>query len=327
MSVMRRAKKLSRIERLEIEILLGKRYTCRRIAKALGRSPNTVSYEVEINGGRNGYDAKNADQYARTRRKDARYQWKKIEHQRELRAYVIEGLKRHWNPDEIAGTMRREHLPFSVSKTAIYEWLRSVWGQRYCPLLYSGRYRRRRRRPKALRVMIPNRVDLSQRSMGANRRTRYGHTEIDAIMGKKGTPGGLSVLSERKTRLVLARKVWSMSPFEHLIVQGEMLGELIAKSVTFDNGMENREHETLGIPTFFCAPYSSWQKGGVENANKMLRRYFPKGTDFSHISQTEVDSAVSLINQKPRKSLGYQSAFDVARNAGIIKSESVLIRG
>ena len=101
-------------------------------------------------------------------------------------------------------------------------------------------------------------------------------------------------------------------------------------SVTFDNGIENKQHKTLGVPTFFCEPYSSWQKGGVENANKMIRRYFPKGTNFRTISQKAVDRAVALINNKPRKILEYKTALEVSRACGMMKSikmPGVLIGG
>jgi IS30 family transposase len=84
-------------------------------------------------------------------------------------------------------------------------------------------------------------------------------------------------------------------------------------------------HEELDIPSFFCDPYSSWQKGSIEHANKMIRRYFPKGTDFRSVSQGEVDHVVFIINNKPRKILGYRSSLEVARAAGIINDTSVLI--
>ena len=325
---MKKAKKLSRSERLEIEILLGKGYSFRKVAKALGRSRNTIAYEVGLSGGRMKYNALLANQYARTRLKDRRRQWSKIESDPHLRRYIIEGLEAHWNPDEIAGSMRRESQPFYASKTAIYEWLWSVWGQRYCRLLYSGRYNVRKQKRKGKKTLIPNRIGITSRFKGADHRTRYGHFEEDTMAGRKGTPGGLKVTQERKSRFVLAGKVRSMRPEEHTRASQKLRKGVCTKSITFDNGIENRDHETLGVPTFFCRPYASWQKGGVENANKMLRRYFPKGTDFRDVNPAEIDWAVHLINQKPRKILGYRSAFDVASKAGvIIKRESVLIRG
>jgi IS30 family transposase len=109
---MEKRSKLKKSERDEIEILLEKGYSLREIARALNRSPNTISYEIRENGGRMGYRARNAHQYARTRAKDKRWQWSKIEHDSALRAYIISGLHAHWNPDEISGTMRGDRQPF-----------------------------------------------------------------------------------------------------------------------------------------------------------------------------------------------------------------------
>src|SRR3989344_1760490 len=100
--------------------------------------------------------------YARTRKKDTRREWSKIEHNQELKTYMIEGLEKHWNPDEISGRMKKEKKPWYASKTAIYEWLRSVEGQRYCVHLYSKRYHKKKRLKKTERVMIPNRVSKNK---------------------------------------------------------------------------------------------------------------------------------------------------------------------
>lgn len=324
---MRNATKLAKSERSEIEILLRKGYSQRRIASVLGRSPNTISYEIKTNGGTNGYKASNAHIYACQHLKSRRLQYSKIESNNELKAYLIEGLRNHWNPDEIAGSMKTEKKPFYVSKTAIYEWLYSSRGQQYCKYLYTKRYTKKKRPPKKRsRDMIPNRTSINKRSVGADNRSRYGHTEIDTIVGKRGTKGGLSVLSERKSRLLAVQKVASMSCIEHVHIHKKMMSKLTVKSITFDNGIENKDHKRLAVPTYFCDPYSSWQKGGVENANKMIRRYFPKKTDFQSVSQKEVDHIVSIINNKPRKILGYRSALAIAKRAGIIR-DSVLIEG
>ena len=315
---------------MEIKILLDKGYSCRAISRSMVRSHNTVSYEVSTNGGMDGYDPYNADIYARTRKKDTRREWSKIEHNEEMKVYIIEGLRKHWNPDEISGRMKLEKKPWYASKTAIYEWLWSVYGQQYCIHLYSKRYHKKKRIKKTERVMIPNRVGIDKRPNGANNRTEVGNWERDTIVSRKGCSGGLSTGSERVSRLIDATKVKSMSTFEHMEAIRKQQKRYLTLSETFDNGIEGKAHETLGIPTYFCEPYSSWQKGSVENANKMIRYFFPKGTNFRTISQKKVDEAVSFINNKPRKNLGYKTALEVARHCGIInsiKSESVLIEG
>lgn len=324
---MKKGKKdLSRAERLEIAILLGRGYSSREIALALGRGKSTINYEVAQNQVRGHYDPRKAQEKARLRKRMRRLAWSKLEQFPALKRLVIAKLEQHWNPDEIAGWLKRQGGQF-VSKTAIYDWLRTSRGVRYCRHLYFKRQRVKKRRPKAKRVMIPNRVPVERRFKGATNRTRYGHCEVDTMVSKKGTPGGLKTAVERKSRLALAGKVLSMKPSEHTVVLDQLFVPIKVKSTTFDNGPENREHEELKLPTFFCDPYSSWQKGAIENINKMLRRYFPKGTDFNLVSQTEIDQALDLINNKPRKILGYRSALEVARNAGIIKSESGLTLG
>jgi transposase, IS30 family len=327
---MQKKPKLKLVDRLEIKILLDKGYSFRAIGRSMDRGHNTVAYEIATNGGKNGYNPNNADQYSRTRKRDTRKEWSKIEHNRELRAYIIEKLESHWNPDEIAGNMKIEKKPWYASKTAIYDWLQSVYGQQYCTLLYSKRYYKKKQVKKTQRVMIPERVSIDKRFKGATHRTRYGHWESDTIVSRKGCKGGLSVGYERKSRLIIASKVASMSSAEHMDIIQKQVASYKTLSITFDNGTENKQHKTLGVPTFFCDPYSSWQKGGVENANKIIRRYFPKGTNFRTISQRSIDRVVSIINNKPRKILGYKTALEVSRAHGIIKSikmPTVLIGG
>ena len=319
------------VDRLEIKILLDKGYSLRVIARSLGRSPNTISYEIEVNGGVIGYNPENANMYARTRKKNTRREWSKIEDKKygEMRDYIIKGLGKHWNPDEISGRMKKEKKPWYASKTAIYEWLWSVYGQQYCVHLYSQRYHKKKHVKKTERVMIPNRVSIDHRPQTINDRSEAGHWERDTIVSRKGCSGGVSTGVERVSRFIDATKVISMSTFEHMDAVEKQKKKYLTLSETFDNGIENKAYESLGIPSYFCEPYSSWEKGGVENANKMIRRYFPKGTNFRKVSQKKVDEAVTLINNKPRKILGYKTALEVARECGIIKtlSVSVLIEG
>jgi transposase, IS30 family len=317
-------------ERLEAGILLEKGYSMRAISKALKRGHNTVSYEVRRNSVSGEYDPHKAEAKARLRKRMRRFQWKKINQVKELREYVISGLKAGWNPDEISGRMKLRKKGFYVSKTAIYDWLYTGRGQPYCKYLYSKRYRRKPRKQKpAKRVMIPNRVGIERRMAGADNRTRYGHVEADTLVSGKRerSRAAVSVICERKSRLIDARKLSSLRPKENTLAIKDMMRGRNVKSATFDNGVENRDHESLEISTFFCEAYSSWQKGGVENANKMLRRYFPKGMDLRRISEKRLAEAVERINNKPRRILGYMKAKEVAVQSGYIKSGSVLIEG
>lgn len=300
-------------------ILLKKDYSFREIAEALGRSHNTISYEIEKNSVNGEYDPIKANAKARLRKRMSKFQWKKIEENKELKQYIVFRLKKGWSPDEISGRMRKEKQPFYVSKTAIYEWLRSNRGQRYCRYLYSRRcYKKKREENKTIRVMIPGKASIDKRFSGANNRTRYGHWEKDALVSRKGDKSSLAVALERKSRLIVAQKTETMSPVEHIKTVKTMFNGLMVKSVSFDNGIENKNHQELDLPTFFCDPYSSWQKGGVENGNKMIRRYLPKKTNLSEVSQDFIDHIVSAINNKPRKILGYRTALEVARQSGVL---------
>lgn len=318
---------MTRAERLEIGILAGKGYSLRSIAKELERSPNTISYEMRRNSVRGVYVPLRADAKARVRKRMRKLQYSKIEACPARRQFIIEKLHAQWNPDEIAGFLKRTNDHRYVSKSAIYDWLRTSRGERYCTWLYSKRKRVKKRKSTVRKVLIPNRVGIERRMRGASNRTRYGHWERDSIVSKKGCAGGLATHYERKSRLIVGVKVSTMRPREHARATQRVHNETRMRSATMDNGIENRDHELFGMPTFFCDPYSSWQKGGVENANKMLRRYFPRGTDFSTVTQKDITRVCAIINSKPRKILGYRSAWETALKAHIIKKTSVLIQG
>jgi IS30 family transposase len=315
---MKKATKITRRERFDIRDMLDLEWSYRKIAIQLNRSPNSIRDEVTNNSTSGYYDPIKADAKARFRRRGTRLKWRKIEDNPAMRKHIIAKLKAHWNPDEIAGDMQTSNLPFRVSKTTIYDWLYSAWGQGYCKYLYSERYRPRKQKPKKNKTLIPNRIPLQMRPEEADERLQAGHWEGDAIVSSKSGKGGVAVTQERKSRLLAAKVIRNLKPMQYAKKIKRMLKNKVALSMTFDNGIENRNHEDIGINTYFCDPYSSWQKGGIENGNKMIRRYFPKGTDFSTIKQKQMDKVILIINRKPRRSLGYKSALAVARAEGIL---------
>lgn len=153
------------------------------------------------------YIASRAKQKAYARRRYATYQGKKIQENNQLRAFIIARLKDHWNPDEIAGFLKNNSsLGIYASKTAIYAWLHSPWGQHYCQYLSCARYRKKPRKTAAGREHITGRVGIAKRPKGATNRSRYGHWEQDAIVSSKqsGSAVCLTVLQERKSRYVYA---------------------------------------------------------------------------------------------------------------------------
>lgn len=303
-------KDLSKVERLEIAILLEKGYAKRAIARVLGRSPNTISYEIKENSVSGVYDPHKAHLKAQVRKKNRRFQYSKIEKDPRLKEVIIEKLREHWNPREIAGWIR-SNTDRVVSTATIYTWLRTSRGDRYCDLLYSGRHRIKHPKPKTKRVLIPNRIGIEERPEFVSNRLVYGHYESDTVVSKRGGSGAILVLQERQSRCVYLWKLETMKPAPCAQYLKEASDSLTIQSITFDNGIENIYHQLIGVPTYFCDPYSSWQKGGIENANKMIRRYLPKGTDLATISQEHLDFIADRINKKPRVVLGFRSAYEM----------------
>lgn len=306
---------IKKTERLDISILLGRKYSIREIASALNRDPSTISREIRNNSINGVYDPHKADHKAYVKRKYSKYQGKKINEDNELCRYIIDGLQRYWSPDEISGRMRYEKQPFYASKTAVYEWLYNSWGQYWCKYLYSQRYRpRKRRKKKTKRTLIPNRKGIELRPKQANERLVCGHYEGDTMVSgrKTGSKAALSVIYERKVKHIDAKKILTLKPRLFNQAIDYMKKKITSiKSLTLDNGIENTKYEELNIPTYFCDPYSSWQKGGVENAIKMIRRFIPKGTDIASYPDSYVKKIVIILNNKPRKSLDYKTPFEV----------------
>lgn len=290
-----------------------------RIAEILKVDPSTISREIQRNRrkyrkkknirNKNArYEADVAQHKAYARRKYAKWQGKKICKNKKLRKYIIAKLKKHWNPDEIAGRMKRDKENFYASKTAIYEWLRTADGAHWCKCLHSKRYYVKPRTGKApKKQMIPNRIGIEHRPLDATNRTRYGHFEGDTMLsGKKtGSREALAVVSERVTRYLDARKIKTLAPKRFTAAVNDMVESKKAETVSLDNGIENREHETIIVPAYFCQPYHSWEKGGVEHGIKMIRAFIPKGVDLARYSEDDVKKIIKILNGKPRKILGY----------------------
>lgn len=314
----------------------------KNIARVLGVDPSTISREIARNRRKHRkrkniknknarYEADVAEHKAYVRRKYAKYQGKKIEKDKALRRYITSRLRRYWNPDEIAGRMKETKQPFYASKTAIYEWLRSVWGQRYVPYLYSGRYYARKRKPKtATKSMIPNRTSIHERPASAE--IEYGHYEADTFVSGRKTGGraAVSVAVEMRADYIQMKKIPRMKPKLFASAVRAMGQNVVMKSATLDNGLENRDHETIGTRTFFCDPYSSWQKPHVENSIRLIRRFIPKGSDISKVSETKIARVARILNHKPRKSLGYKTPYEVMVEQNLfikIPSEKIALRG
>ena len=314
---------LTQADRDRLQALRDENTRQKEIAEILRVDPATISREIarnrrkyrkkkHIKNKNARYEAGVAHHKAYVRRKYAKYQGKKIEEYAPLRRYITSRLRRYWNPDEIAGRMKETKQPFYASKTAIYEWLRSAWGQRYVPYLYSGRYYARKRKPKtAAKSMIPNRVSIHERPASAE--TEYGHYEADTFVSGRNTrsSAACAVVVETKADYIIMKKLPGMKPKQFAGAVRNMRRVVVMKSATMDNGIENRDHKDIGTQTFFCDPYSSWQKPHVENGIRLVRRFIPKGSDIAKVPETKIARVARILNNKPRKSLRYKTPYEV----------------
>jgi len=330
-------------ERDRLQALLESGHKQAKIANVLKKDPGSISREIERNRRRRRkdgrvyygkYEASVAQLKSYIRRKYSKYQGKKINENDELREYIIAKLKKFWNPDEISGRMREDRLPFYASKTAIYEWLYSEWGQRYCCYLPSKQYRPKKRRKKTKKQIIPNRIGIEMRPKEINDNIVFGHCEADTIVsGKKtGSKAALAVVCQRKGNYLSLRKIPSLRPkvFKKAIL--DIKKTQLILSFTLDNGLENRLHEEFGVATYFCKAYCSWHKPKVENNNGLIRRFLPKGSDINDYSNEYVKMVEDILNNKPRKALGYKTPKEIMMENNLLiqlktEAEKIALRG
>jgi IS30 family transposase len=303
---------LTEDERIFLDRGLQKGFSLRAIARDLGRSASSLSREIKRNAHwKWGYLPEDAQKRYKGRQKQKKSiifndQW--------LQTFVIEKLKRLWTPHEIAGFLKNENPKHYVCAETIYAFIYSPLGRRL--RLYKFLKRKHKNRiPKGSRKKrpsgIPNLIPLSKRPESANNRSEIGHLEGDLIIN----PGGnVAVLVERALRYTWAIK----NPSKHtdIVMKGikkklDPLPEAMKKSIAYDRGTEFAHHEILTqdteMVTYFCRPHSPWEKGAVENTNGRLRRHIPKKSNISNLSQEELDRILDIMNNTPRKCLGYKT--------------------
>jgi len=307
---------LTEKERLEIAWFLTKRKSIREIAQLLGRSPNSISLEIKKNSVNGVYEPRKAELKSRTRRKHSKYQGMKIVSDLALWDYVETKLKQDWSPEQIAGRLKNvERSVKYASRGAIYKFVYSVYGRRLEKCLrYKGRERKPRRYSKV--GQLKNRSFIEKRPEIANKRLRFGDWEGDFLESNRQNKTAVIVLRERKARCSLLEKIPNKSP----VLVNQKLKEMTAvlkeiKSLTLDNDIAFRKHERLsemlGILLYFCRPYHSWEKGGVENENKLIRQYLPKGKNLGRYSDKTIRRIQERLNNRPRKCLGYKTPLEV----------------
>ena len=308
---------LKQFDRDRIEALLSAGHKQEEISKILDFDAGAISREVNKRKRKNGkYSALTAQLKARAKRLDSKHPGMKVEQYPELRKQIIEELGKHRSPDEIAGRMKREKQEPRVGANAIYKWLYSAWGQAYCPLLCTKRYHPHKQKKKTKREMIPNRISIKKRPKKGI------HAEGDLFVSptKTGSPNSGAIICVPASKLLAGTMIGNKKPAVMKMAVKSMVSNLSIDDLTFDNGIENKEHEQFGLPTYFCDPHSPWQKPHVENSIGLLRRWFiPKGTDLKNVSEEQFQDCLHILNGKYRKSLKYRSAYEVSLKRGIIQ--------
>ena len=306
---------ITKTERQEIAILWKKKYSQRSIAAALGRNVSSISREIRRRKTKGEYDPEKAHAKAVLKRQASKYQGMKIIGNSELREYIETRLREDWSPEAISGRIKKinQELKY-VSAKGIYKFIQSAYGARFLRhLAYQGRKRKPTSSPPAER--IEKRVFIDQRPKIVGKRGRFGDWEGDFIVSGRNGSGALLVLHERKARYTMIRKITKMSVEAVHGFLAEMTGGIIMNTLTLDNDIVFRKHEEmsriLGVPVYFCHPYHSWEKGGVENTNKLIRRYVPKGTDISKVSNEHILMVETKLNLRPRKCLQYKTPLEV----------------
>lgn len=293
----------------------------KEIARRLGRSLSTIGREMARNSYKGKYYVPIHAQGKADKRKSLAGKRHPLKNPRVFK-HVIKRLIRGWSPEQISGRMRLKYphdRGMRICPEAIYAFIysdgfkeRKFW--EYLP--WKRKKRKKKHGRKVHRSHIPDRVSIHLRPEVVDTREEFGHWEGDTVEGKEHKDG-VHTEAERKSRFFLAVKVGRIDSQETIKVQRCIFGKLpprARKSTTLDNGKENHYHSELkglGMDTYFADPYSSWQRGTGEYHNGLLRRYLPKGTDFSSLTQEELDDILDEINSRPRKCLGYYTPKEV----------------
>lgn len=297
-------------ERNELSILLKKGYSQRSIAAVLGKSPPSIGREIKRNTVNGEYDPLKADHKAYVKRWNSKYQGMKIVKNEWLERYIKDKLSRYWTPEEIAGRLEYEYGYSVITFTSIYKWLYTGRGQTFCNYLPSKRYYRKPRNGlKVVRTLIPNRIPIELRPNIINLRKRCGDFEADTLGVPRESVATIAGAVDRKSRYFAVKKIerigLAINAFK------EIQSSLLAHSFTFDNGVENVRHESLGISTYFCNPYSPWEKGSMENTFQRFRRFVPKKSLISKYSEQEIVDICDIMNDTPRKCLAWRTPREV----------------
>jgi transposase, IS30 family len=307
---------LTAADRGAIQVLLHKNYTLTQIAREIGFHKSTVSREIKQRSTPRGYVAWSAQLNYEAKRK--RCKQKKKLNQPKTQKYVVSKLQLGWSPEQIAGRMKLEGRKDRVCHETIYAWLyKDEWAhdeeKLYQYLRYGQKKRKKQNGRSVHRSKIPNRVSIHERPEVVNDRTEYGHWEGDSVIYPYKM--AINTINELMTGKVKFTKLKRKTAKLTAQAMSNQLKDEIALTITLDNGTEFTKHETVsqntGAQTYFCDPYSSWQRGANENANMLLRGYLPKRKNITDLTQDELEDIASELNNRPRKRLGYKTPNEV----------------
>jgi len=309
--------------RNELSALLIAKIKKKDIAKQLSKDRTTVWRELQRNGINNkrGYDSRLAKQKTKERRVIANKRFKKIENNEWLKRYIVRNTKKYWSPEQIAGRIKEkwpEQFDRHIGKDSIYEY---IYNERKDLVKYlrcqKGKYRRRygtRIREKQREELKKKRIDI--RPQIVETRERIGDWEGDTIVGKDKSH--ILTHVDRKSGYAMADKLNKGLAELTRIKTQERFNKLPKNkkhTITYDNGSTFSEHQTternIGMDIYFANAYHSWERGTNENFNGLLRQFFPKKSSFATITQEQIEKAVKLINNRPRKRLNYLTPAEV----------------
>ena len=307
-------------EREEISRGIVADLSIRSIANHLNRSPSTISREIKRNGGYDNYRATQADLSA----------WDQAQRPKRcklacnpfLGRAVATKLQLNWSPEQISGWLKIEypndennHVSHETIYRSLFIQARGVLKKELQQYLRSQRAIRRSKHASLKKDglgQITNAISISERPASVEDRAVPGHWEGDLIAGSNNSY--IATLVERHTRYVMLAKVKNKdteSVVSALIKQSKKLPDELYKSLTWDRGKELADHQRFTLETdidvYFCDPRSPWQRGSNENTNGLLRQYFPKGTDLSVHSQTKLNAVARQLNERPRKTLEFET--------------------
>lgn len=304
---------LTREQRYQIYALKKAAHNQTGIAAILGVHKSTIGRELARNSGRRGYRPKQAHELSEAR-KLAAY---RPRISAETWALVEKLLRQEWSPEQIAGRLKLEGQT-AVSHERIYQ---HIYADKRRGGMLHGCLRCRKQRRKrygrhSRRGQIPHRVSIEARPRIVDAKRRVGDWEADTIVGAAHR-GAILSLVERKSKLVRLKKV-ERNTAEAVAAAGlALLGAVAARvhTITSNNGREFSHHERiaegLSARFYFAHPYSSWERGLNENTNGLVRQYFPKKSDFSKITDRQIEKAEARLNNRPRKTLGYKTPNEV----------------